>query len=223
GYSTVALLAHALSPHRGHTVPHVYFEASAAIIGFVLLGKLLETRARKRLADAVRGLVALTPKTAHKRVGSALVEVPVESLARGDLVLIRPGERIPIDAEVVEGASAVDESMLTGESLPVDKVPGAVVFGGTLNQSGSLLVRVTQTGKGTMLARIIEAVEQAQGSKAPIARLADVISGIFVPVVVGIAAIAFVAWLIVDPSANGLATAIERFVAVLVIACPCAL
>ena len=223
GYSTVALLAHALGPHRGHTVPHVYFEASAAIIGFVLLGKLLETRARKRLADAVRGLVALTPKTAHKRVGSALVEVPVESLARGDLVLIRPGERIPIDAEVVEGASAVDESMLTGESLPVDKVPGAVVFGGTLNQSGSLLVRVTQTGKGTMLARIIEAVEQAQGSKAPIARLADVISGIFVPVVVGIAAIAFVAWLIVDPSANGLATAIERFVAVLVIACPCAL
>jgi len=222
-YSTVALLSHAFLHEHGGALPHVYFEAAAAIIGFVLLGKLLEARARKKLADAVRGLVALTPKVAHKRVGTALIDVPVESLVRGDLVLIRPGERIPIDAEVVQGASAVDESMLTGESLPVDKAEGAVVYGGTLNQSGSLVVRVTQTGKGTMLARIIEAVEQAQGSKAPIARLADVISGIFVPIVVGIAAIAFVAWLLVDPSASGLATAIERFVAVLVIACPCAL
>ena len=222
-YSTVALLAYAFLAESGGSLPHVYFEAAAAIIGFVLLGKLLEARARKKLADAVKGLMALTPKTAHKRVGGELIEVPVETLVRGDLVLIRPGERIPIDAEVVQGQSAVDESMLTGESLPVDKGEGAPVYGGTLNHSGSLVVRVTQTGKGTMLARIIEAVEQAQGSKAPIARLADVISGIFVPIVVGIAAIAFIAWLIVDPSANGLATAIERFVAVLVIACPCAL
>ncbi|AUX48220.1 carbonate dehydratase [Sorangium cellulosum] len=223
-YSAVAVVAPELFPHAEHGVrPHVYFEAVGAIVSFVLLGKLLETRARKRLADAVRGLVALQPKTARRLRGGLEEEIPAAELAPGDLVHVRPGERMPSDGEVVSGASAVDESMLTGEGLPVDKGAGAPVFGGTFNQSGQLTVRITKTGADTALARIVEAVEQAQGSKAPIARLADTVSGVFVPVVLGIAAVAFVAWVIVDPSASGLAAAVERFVAVLVIACPCAL
>ncbi|WP_437755132.1 heavy metal translocating P-type ATPase [Sorangium sp. So ce1389] len=224
GYSAVAVLAPQLFPHAEHGArPHVYFEAAGAIISFVLLGKLLETRARKRLTDAVRGLVALQPRTARRLRGDLEEEIPAAELSPGDLVRVRPGERVPSDGEVVSGASAVDESMLTGEGLPVDKGAGAAVFGGTLNQSGQLTVRITKTGAGTALARIVEAVEQAQGSKAPIARLADTVSGVFVPVVLGIAAVAFVAWVAADPSAAGLAAAVERFVAVLVIACPCAL
>ncbi|WP_437505416.1 heavy metal translocating P-type ATPase [Sorangium sp. So ce1099] len=224
GYSAVAVLAPQLFPHAEHGArPHVYFEAAGAIISFVLLGKLLETRARKRLTDAVRGLVALQPRTARRLRGDLEEEIPAAELSPGDLVRVRPGERMPSDGEVVSGASAVDESMLTGEGLPVDKGAGAAVFGGTLNQSGQLTVRITKTGAGTALARIVEAVEQAQGSRAPIARLADTVSGVFVPVVLGIAAVAFVAWAAADPSAAGLAAAVERFVAVLVIACPCAL
>jgi Cu+-exporting ATPase len=223
-YSTVALVAPGLFPHAEHgMMPHIYFEAAAAIITFVLLGKLLETRARKRLADAVRGLVALQPKTARRLRGESEDDVPIEQLVPGDIVLVRPGERIATDGEVVRGTSAVDESMLTGESMPVDKAVGASVFGGTLNQSGSLTFRVTKTGKGTALSRIIEAVEQAQGSRAPIARIADVVSGIFVPVVLGIATVTFLIWAGLDHSGDGIATAVERFVAVLVIACPCAL
>ncbi|WP_437594270.1 heavy metal translocating P-type ATPase [Sorangium sp. So ce1000] len=235
-YSTAAVAAPGLFPHAEHghaphgntphgNTPPVYFEAAAAIVTFVLIGKLLETRARKRLADAVRGLVALQPKTA-RRVrgdGDAEDEVPAAALAPGDLVRVRPGERIATDGEVVSGASAVDEAMLTGESMPVDKTAGSAVFGGTLNQSGALTFRVTKTGADTALARIVEAVEQAQGSRAPIARLADVVSGIFVPVVLGVASLAFLVWLAIDPTAAGLATAVERLVAVLVIACPCAL
>lgn len=223
-YSTVALVAPGLFPHSEHgMMPHIYFEAAAAIITFVLLGKMLETRARRRLADAVRGLVALQPKTARRLQGELEEDVPLEQLVPGDIVLVRPGERIATDGEVVRGTSAVDESMLTGESMPVDKSAGAAVFGGTLNQSGSLTFRVTKTGKGTALSRIIEAVEQAQGSRAPIARIADVVSGIFVPVVLGIAAVTFLVWVGLDSSGTGVATAVERFVAVLVIACPCAL
>ncbi|WP_437483028.1 heavy metal translocating P-type ATPase [Sorangium sp. So ce1014] len=223
-YSAIAVVAPQLFPHAGHGAqPHVYFEAAGAIITFVLLGKLLETRARKRLTDAVRGLVALQPRTARRLRGDLEEEIPAAELAPGDLVRVRPGERMPSDGEVVSGASAVDESMLTGEGLPVDKGAGAPVVGGTLNQSGQLTVRITRTGADTALARIVEAVEQAQGSKAPIARLADTVSGVFVPVVLGIAAVAFVAWLVADPTAAGLAAAVERFVAVLVIACPCAL
>ena len=223
-YSAVAVLAPQLFPHAEHgAVPHVYFEAAGAIITFVLLGKLLESRAKKRLADAVRGLVALQPKTARRLIDDREEDIAVEMLGRGDRVLVRPGERIPTDGEVVRGTSAVDESMLTGESLPVDKAVGARVIGGTMNQSGSITLRVDRTGKDTALARIVEAVEQAQGSKAPIARLADVISSWFVPIVLAIAAITFVVWASIDPSGDGIATAIERFVAVLVIACPCAL
>ncbi|MDI1480224.1 heavy metal translocating P-type ATPase [Polyangium sp. y55x31] len=223
-YSAIAVLAPGLFPHAAHGLrPHVYFEAVGAIVSFVLLGKLLETRARKRLTDAVRGLVALQPKTARRLRGDIEDEIPLSHLAPGDIVRVRPGERLPSDGEVLAGASAVDESMLTGESLPVDKTAGAPVFGGTLNQSGQLTVRITKTGAETTLAQIAAAVEQAQGSKAPIARLADTVSGVFVPVVLGIATLAFAAWLFVDPSATGLAAAVERFVAVLVIACPCAL
>jgi Cu+-exporting ATPase len=225
GYSTAGVLVPSLFPHAEHGVlPHLYFEASAAIITFVLLGKRLESRARKRLSDAVRGLISLVPKSVTRVSLQHQDEiVPVDALKVGDLVLVRPGERVPTDGEVQLGASAVDESLLTGESIPVDKKPGAPVFGGTLNQSGALRVRVTRTGNDTALGRIVEAVEQAQGSRAPIARLADVVSAYFVPVVLVIATGTLLSWLAVDPSAGGLATAVERFVAVLVIACPCAL
>lgn len=243
-YSFVALVFPNVFPHREHGTPHLYFEAGAAIVTFVLLGKLLEARARRRLSDAVRGLVGLTPPIAHRlRTGGVASEtsgdpsrsdarhdttnepeiedVAVELLMPDDLVLVRPGERMPADGVVVEGKSAVDESMLTGESLPVDKAVGDPVYGGTLGANGALTVRVTGVGEDTALARIARAVERAQGSRAPIARLADVVSGVFVPIVVAIATLTFTAWMIVDPS--DVATAIERFVAVLVIACPCAL
>ena len=224
-YSTLALVAPGLFPHAEHGVlPHLYFEAAAAaILSFVLLGKLMETRARGRLSDAVRGLVALAPRSARRLRGELEEDVPVASLVADDLVLVRPGERIPSDGEVERGSSAVDESMLTGESLPVDKQPGATVYGGTQNQSGALTVRITRTGGDTALARIVEAVEQAQGSRAPIARLADVVSGWFVPIVLGLALVTLMIRTLVDPTANGFASAVERFVAVLVIACPCAL
>ncbi len=224
-YSVVALAAPRLfrGEHADHVAPHLYFEAAGAILSFVLLGKVLETRARRHLADAVRGLVALQPKTARRLRGEVEEDVDVDVLAPGDRVRVKPAERLPADGVVEEGGSAVDESMLTGESMPVDKAPGARVYGGTLNQSGVLTVRVTRVGEGTALARIVEAVEEAQGSRAPIARLADVVASWFVPVVLAIATVTLVAWLFVDPTPAGLAVAVERFVAVLVIACPCAL
>ncbi|MDP2313041.1 MAG: heavy metal translocating P-type ATPase [Pseudomonadota bacterium] len=227
-YSFVATVAPGLFPHAEHGVaPHVYYEAAAAIVTFVLLGKWMEAGARRRLSDAVRGLVSLVPPIARRirssDAGELEEEVAVEALAHGDLLRVRPGERVPTDGEVTDGTSAVDESMLTGESLPVDKRAGDTVYGGTLNQAGALVLRVTRTGGETALARIVEAVEQAQGSRAPIARLADTVSAIFVPVVIGIATLTFLVWAALDPSATGIATAVERFVAVLVIACPCAL
>jgi Cu+-exporting ATPase len=224
GYSTVALTMPRLFPHGEHGVlPHLYFEAAAGILSFVLLGKLLETRARKRLSDAVRGLVALVPKTARRAHDDGTTsEIAVAELAVGDRIQVRPGERIPADGTVERGTSAVDESMLTGESMPIDKREGSLVFGGTLNQSGSLTFRAVRVGADTALAHIVESVEQAQGSRAPIARLADVVSGYFVPIVLAIATLSFVVWFAIDPAA-GLAVALERFVAVLMIACPCAL
>ncbi len=213
-HSTASLLL------DGHDL---YFESGAAIVTFLLLGKTLEARARKRLADAVRRLAALQPKTARRLRDGVEEDVPIASLVPRDRVVVRPGERIPTDGVVVAGGSAVDESMLTGESLPVDKAEGAKVYGGTYNQSGALTIEVTAVGKASALARIVEAVEQAQGSKAPIARLADVVSGIFVPIVLAIAAVTLIVWGVLDPTALGLATALARFVAVLVIACPCAL
>ncbi len=217
--------------HGEHAAPHVYFEAAAAIVAFVLLGKFLETRARWRLGDAVRALHALVPAMAHRvddtaspdLHGSPDHEVPVESLRPGHVVRVRPGERIPSDGVVVHGSSAVDESLLSGESVPVDKGVDDRVVGGSMNTTGALLVRVLRTGRDTALARIAAAVEAAQGSRAPIARFADRASAVFVPIVLAIALLTFGVWWAIEPSAQGLAKAIEYMVAVLVIACPCAL
>lgn len=225
-YSMVALLAASagdLGHGGGHAGPSLYFEAAAAIVTFVLVGKLLETRTRKQLSEAVRGLVRLVPATAHRWRNGREEDVPVAALAPGDVVRVRPGERIPADGVVLHGHATVDESMLTGESLPVEKGGGAPLFGGTLNVGGAIALRVTRTGGATMLAGIVDAVERAQGSRAPIARLADVVSGWFVPVVIGIAGLAFGVWFAIDPTVAGGSVALERFVAVLVIACPCAL
>ncbi|MFM2417297.1 MAG: hypothetical protein RL385_2020, partial [Pseudomonadota bacterium] len=172
GYSAVAVLFPALFAHAEHgRMPHVYFEAAGSVVSFVLLGKVLEARAQRHLADAVRALVALTPEHATRLRGEQASEVPVEEIEAGEILIIRPGERIALDGTVVAGASAVDESMLTGESLPVDKAEGAPLFAGTLNQNGALRMRVTRVGPDTALARIIDAVETAQGARAPIARL----------------------------------------------------
>lgn len=217
GYSTAKLLQ-----HGGHA-SHLYFEAAAAILTFVLLGKWLEARARRRLSDAVRGLVALVPKTARLveaegEEGEADREVAVSTLRVGDRVRVRPGERVPADGVVVRGSSAVDESLLSGESLPVDKRPGAEITGGTLNQSGALVIELSRVGAATALSQIAAAVAEAQGTRAPIARVADRVAGVFVPIVLGLAVVTLAVWLVFEPS-----VAVERFVAVLVIACPCAL
>jgi Cu+-exporting ATPase len=196
---------------------HLYFEAAAAIVAFVMVGKLLESRARARLADAVRGLTSLAPARARRADGS---DVDAASLAPGDEIVVRPGERIAADGTVVAGTSSVDEALLTGESLPVDKAEGSPAYAGTLNHVGALTVRVARAGADTALARIARAVEDAQGNKAPIARLADRVSAWFVPAVLVVAAATGVGWAV---GGAGAAVAIERAVAVLVIACPCAL
>jgi Cu+-exporting ATPase len=199
---------------------HAYFEASATIITLVLLGKVLEARARSRASAAIEDLLKLQPKTAHVERGGATVDVPVSEMQVGDVFIVRPGESIPVDGTVVEGESTVNESMLTGESLPVAKARGARVFAATLNDRGMLKARATGVGSDTALAAIVRLVEEAQGSKAPIQRLADRVSGVFVPVVVAIAVLTLVAawWVTGDAG-----TALVRAVAVLVIACPCAL
>ena len=200
---------------------HVYFETSAMIITLIKLGKLLEAQAKGRTSEAIKKLMGLRPKTARVVRDGDEVDVPVESVMLGDLVVIRPGERLPVDGIVVEGRSAVDESMLTGESLPVDKGPGDEVVGGTINKQGLLKFEATRVGAQTALAQIIRLVEEAQGSKAPIQRLADRISAVFVPVVIGVALVTFFAWLIIG--GVGFTESMIYMVAVLVIACPCAL
>ncbi len=222
-WSTVAVLMPDLFPHAEHgRLPHIFFEATS-VITFVLAGKMLEARARRRLSSAVRGLVSQLPPVATRLREGAEEHVQVSSLAPGDVVMVRPGERVPADGEVLTGRSAVDEALLTGEGLPVEKQPGDLVFGGTVNAQGALTVKLTRTGAQTALSRIVQAVESAQGSRAPISRMADRVSAIFVPVVLGIAALTFMAWWAFDPTSAGLATAIQHVVAVLVIACPCAL
>lgn len=230
GWSAVATLApqwFVAGPHVEHAAPaapHVYFEAAAAIVSFVLLGKFLESRARWRLGDAVRQLHSLVPSMASRLVSGRDDEtVPVAALRRGDQVRIRPGERVPGDGTVAEGRSAIDESLLSGESVPVDKGPGDRVVAGSINTTGALVVRIDRTGADTALARIAAAVAAAQGSRAPIARFADRASGVFVPIVLVLAALTFAGWWALDPSAAGAAVAVQYTVAVLVIACPCAL
>jgi Cu+-exporting ATPase len=217
GYSLVATLAPALLPADA---VHVYFEASATIVTLVLLGRWLEARAKGRTSDAIRRLMGLRPETARVRRGDDVVEVPLDAVAPGELVVVRPGERLPVDGEVVEGASYVDESMLTGEPAPVHKQPGAGVVGGTINQTGSFTFRATAVGAHTVLARIIAMVQAAQGGKLPIQSMVDRITAWFVPAILLLAALTFVAWLVWGP---GLAPAVVSAVAVLIIACPCAM
>jgi Cu+-exporting ATPase len=199
---------------------HVYFEASAAVITLVLMGKLLEARAKAKTSAAIEALIRLQPQTARVLRDGELVEVPVASLNPGDVFVVRPGESVPVDGEVAEGASSVNEAMLTGESLPVAKQAGEKVFAATVNGEGLLTCRATGVGSHTLLAGIIRMVEQAQGSKAPVQRLADRISAVFVPVVTAIALVAFAGWWLF---AGDFTHALVNAVAVLVIACPCAL
>ena len=199
-----------------------YYETAAVVITLVALGRWLEARARGRTSDAIRRLVTLAPRTARVLRDGLEVDVSTGEVEMDDLVRIRPGERIPVDGEVVEGASTVDESMLTGESLPVEKVVGSTVYAGTVNLTGSFVFRATRVGAATTLARIIRLVEEAQGSRAPIQRLADRVAAVFVPAVLGIAAATFVGWWLLGP-APSLLHALTNAVAVLVIACPCAM
>jgi Cu+-exporting ATPase len=200
----------------------LYFETSAVLITLIILGKLFEARAKGRSSEAIKKLMGLQAKTATVIREGKEVEVPIDAVIVGDLFLVKPGEKVPVDGEIIEGSSALDESMITGESVPVDKSVGDLVIGATINKNGFLKVKATKVGKYTALAQIIKVVEDAQGSKAPIQRLADQISGIFVPIVVGIAFLTFFIWYIwVSP--GEFAVALEKLIAVLVIACPCAL
>ncbi len=203
--------------------PPVYYEAASVIIALILLGRMLEARAKGRTSDAIRRLIGLQPRTARVFRHGVEADVPVEQVEVGDVVVVRPGEKIPVDGVVTAGASAVDESMLTGESIPAGKAPGDEVFGATLNRTGSFRFRATKVGSDTALRQIVKLVQDAQGSKAPIARLADVISGIFTPVVICIAIATFVAWFILAPVETRFTLALVNFVSVLIIACPCAL
>ncbi len=227
-YSVTVTVAPGAVMHPAHEgmmshAPGVYYEVATAIIALVLLGRMLEARARGRTSDAIKRLVNLQPRTALVVRGGVEMEVPARQVRRGDVVIVRPGERLPVDGEVVEGISAVDESMLTGESLPVDKEPGAAVYGGSVNSTGSFRFRATRVGRETTLQQIIRLVQEAQASRAPIARLADVISGYFTPIVISLAILTFVVWFDVMPPGNRLTPALVSFVAVMIIACPCAM
>ena len=216
GTGAAFLYSLAVTLTGGH---EVYYEAAAVIITLILMGRLLEARARGRASDAIRRLRELQPKTARILFGGAEQDVPIEQVRVGDIVVVRPGEKIPVDGEVREGGSAVDESMLTGESMPVDKAAGDPVYTGTINRAGSLRFEARKVGQATVLQQLIELVKQAQGSRAPVARLADVVSGYFTMAVLGIATVTFLIWLAFAP----LSFALVNFVSVLIIACPCAL
>jgi Cu+-exporting ATPase len=220
-YSAAGVLFPGFFAHHGLGAP-MYFDSAALIVTLILFGRMLEARAKRQTGQAIRTLVGLQPKTARVLRDGRETDVPVAAVVPGDLVLVRPGEKIPVDGLVVGGGSAVDESMLTGEAMPVDKGEGDEVIGATMNTTGALTIRATKVGAETALAQIIKLVERAQGSKPPIARLADVIASYFVPLVIGIATVTLVVWLIVGPSPV-LNYALLNFVAVLVIACPCAL
>ncbi|MBZ4660361.1 MAG: heavy metal translocating P-type ATPase, partial [Desulfacinum sp.] len=204
------------------TFPHVYFDGAAMIVTLVLLGRLLEARARGKTSQAIRRLMDLRPTMARVIRDGREVELPVEQVVPGDRVVVRPGERIPVDGEVIEGRTSVDESMLTGESVPVDKSPGDTVHAGTVNGFGAVTLKTLRVGADTSLARIIRLVEEAQGSKAPIQRLADKVASVFVPIVCAIALGTFLVWAFLVPGAD-LGTAVLNFVSVLIIACPCAM
>ncbi|MCC2626893.1 MAG: heavy metal translocating P-type ATPase [Thermomicrobiales bacterium] len=219
GYSAFVTLWPELSARWGFEF-HLYYESAVIIIALILMGRWLEARAKKRTGEAIKALMGLQAKTARVIRNGVEQDVLIEQVVAGDLVRVRPGEKVPVDGVVTEGRSALDESMLTGESLPVEKGPGDTVIGATLNKTGSFVFRATKVGAETTLAQIVKLVEEAQGSKAPMQRLADTISSYFVPVVLVLAALTFGAWVIFGPS---LTFALTAAIAVLVIACPCAL
>ncbi len=222
GYSTFVTLWPGLAERWGLPL-HVYFETALVVIALVLMGRWLELRAKKRTADSIKALVGLTPPTARVLRGDNELDVPVEEVRVGDLVRVRPGEKIPVDGEVTDGSSSVDESMLTGESAPVVKRPGDTAIGATLNRTGTLVVRTTAVGADSTLAQIIRLVEDAQGAKPPMQRLVDKVAAWFVPAVLLAALATFTAWMILGPGTDRLVLAIGTTVAVLIIACPCAL
>ncbi|HEX3009639.1 MAG TPA: heavy metal translocating P-type ATPase, partial [Bacteroidales bacterium] len=213
-------------PHVLHSAGvhnHVYFEAAAVVITFILLGKMLEERAKANTSSAIKKLIGLQPKTVVViRSDGKETEIPIGQLVKGDLVLVKPGDKIAVDGTVERGSSYVDESMISGEPLAVEKNTGSNVFAGTINQKGSFVFKATKVGSETLLAGIIRMVQEAQGSKAPVQKLADKIAGIFVPVVMGVALLAFIAWLVFGGD-NAFTMALVALVTVLVIACPCAL
>jgi P-type Cu+ transporter len=220
-YSVLAVFLPWLFAAKG-LMAEVYFDTAGAIIVLILLGRLLEARAKGQTSEAIKKLIGLQAKTAKVLRNGQEIDVPVEEVITGDLVIVRPGEKIPVDGLVKEGRSSVDESMITGESIPVEKNPGDQVIGATLNKMGSFMFEAVKVGKDTMLAQIIKMVEEAQGSKPPIARLADIIASYFVPTVIGIGIVTFIVWYFWGP-APALTYAVLNFVAVLIIACPCAL
>ncbi|MCL5023156.1 MAG: HAD-IC family P-type ATPase, partial [Nitrospirae bacterium] len=224
-YSLVAALFPALFPVSFRTEEgqvNVYFEAAAVITALVLLGQVLELRARSRTGAAIRALLGLAPKTARRITDGNEEDVPLDQVQPGDLLRVRPGEKIPVDGVVVEGASAVDESMVTGEPIPVEKTGGDRVIGATVNGTGTLVMKAEKVGAETLLARIVQMVAEAQRSRAPIQKLADVVAGYFVQIVVAIAAVTFALWVWVGPEPK-FTMALINAVAVLIIACPCAM
>ena len=223
GLSVYLLLRHGGGDGGSHGAPHLYFEASAVVITLVLLGKWLEARAKRQTTEAIRALNALRPETARLRRNGVDTDVPVAEVKVGDWVVVRPGERIAVDGEILEGATEADESLITGESLPVNKQPGDRVTGGAVNGEGLIVVRTSAVGAESTLARIVRMVESAQAKKAPIQRLVDQVSAVFVPVVIGIALVALLGWGLFGAGDGHWETAILNAVAVLVIACPCAL
>jgi Cu+-exporting ATPase len=220
-YSVLATFFPGLFSAQG-LMAEVYFDTAGAIIILILLGRLLEARAKGQTSEAIKKLIGLQAKTARVIRDSHEMDIPVEDVAIGDLVIVRPGEKVPVDGLIKEGRSSVDESMITGESIPVEKNPGDQVIGATINKTGSFKFEATKVGKDTMLSQIIKMVEEAQGSKPPIARLADIIASYFVPAVIGIAIVTFIIWYFFGPT-PALTYAVLNFVAVLIIACPCAL
>lgn len=203
--------------------PPLYFEAAAVITALILLGRMLEARAKGSASEAIKHLLGLQAKTARVVRDNREIDIPIGDVVLGDVIAVRPGEKIPVDGSVIDGKSSVDESMLTGESVPIDKKKGDPVYGATVNLNGALRFEAKAIGKDTVLSRIVEMVEQAQGSRAPIARMADVVSGIFTPIVIIIAIVTFVTWYLLAPADVRLSMAFVNFVSVLIIACPCAL
>src|SRR5213592_1208229 len=223
-YSAVAVIAPGIFPEsfRRHREVDLYFEAAAVITTLVLLGQLVEAKARSRTGQAIKALLGLAAKTAHRVRDGQEEEIPVDAIQEGDLLRVRPGEKVPVDGVIVEGQSNIDESMITGEPMPVSKDAGDTVVGATVNQTGSFLMRAERIGSETLLAQIVQMVAEAQRSRAPIQKLADTVSGYFVPAVMAIAVLTFIIWSIIGPP-PAMAYALVNSVSVLIIACPCAL